>query len=408
VEGLVYQGNPSPAGRPRDDAVLSLWTRRSVLLVPYELAVIVPTLNERDNVARLVDLLEQALVGEAWQVVFVDDDSSDGTLDELHRLARERANVSVLHRVGRRGLSSACIEGMLATTAPFLAVMDADLQHDETLLPRMLRLARDDGNEIVVGSRFAEGASAAGLSSPAREMVSRVGNALSRLVTRAPLTDPLSGFFLLRRTLLDRVVHALSGTGFKILLDIFASSPTVPRYAELGFTFRSRTAGESKLDTQVIWEFGMLLADKTLGRWLPVRFILFVMVGLLGVGVHLAVLGGLLHLSVPFLWSQAAATIVAMTSNFTINNSFTYRDRRRKGMKFLTGLLSFYLICAVGAVINVRIAELVFEQGVHWALSGFLGAVVGSVWNFGVSSTITWGPQRLRRTCEAEGGQSQS
>lgn len=365
--------------------------------MPYQLAIIVPTLNERDNVEPLLGLLDQTLQGESWQVVFVDDDSTDGTLEVLHRLARERANVSVIQRVGRRGLSSACIEGMLATAAPFLAVMDADLQHDETLLPRMLGLARDEGYEIVVASRFAEGASAAGLSSHAREMVSRVGNTLSRLVTRVPLTDPLSGFFLLRRDLLDRVVHALSGTGFKILLDIFASSPAPPRYAELGFTFRSRQAGESKLDTQVLWEFGMLLADKTLGRWLPVRFILFVTVGLLGVGVHLAVLGGLLHLNISFLWAQAAATLVAMTSNFTINNSFTYRDRRLKGLRFVTGLLSFYLICAIGAVINVRIAELIFEQGIHWALAGFLGAMVGSVWNFGVSSTITWGPQRLRR-----------
>ncbi|MBB4267410.1 glycosyltransferase family 2 protein [Roseospira visakhapatnamensis] len=371
--------------------------------MPYQLAVIVPTLNERDNVEPLVDLLDQALAGESWQVVFVDDDSTDGTLDVLHRLAGDRANVSVIHRVGRRGLSSACIEGMQATTAPFLAVMDADLQHDETLLPRMLRLARDEDVEIVVASRFADGASADGLSSGMRRTASRVGNAVSRLITRAPLTDPLSGFFLLRRTLLDRVAPALSGRGFKILLDIFASSPRPPRYAELGFTFRARVAGDSKLDTQVLWEFGMLLADKTLGRWalvrwIPIRFFMFVAVGLLGVGVHLGVLGGLLHMTVPFLWAQSVATLVAMTSNFTINNSFTYRDRRLRGARFLTGLVSFYLICAIGAVINVTLADLVYQQGAHWALSGVLGAGVGAVWNYGVSATITWGSWWRRRT----------
>ncbi|MBB4285028.1 glycosyltransferase family 2 protein [Roseospira goensis] len=366
--------------------------------MPYDLAIIVPTLNERDNIEPLVALLDRTLAGERWQVLFVDDDSTDGTLDVLRRLARDRANVSVLHRVGRRGLSSACIEGMLATAAPYLAVMDADLQHDETLLPRMLTLLRDEDREIVVASRFAEGASAAGLASARREMVSRVGNFLANRITGAPLTDPLSGFFMLRRELLDTVVHDLSGTGFKILLDIFASSPRVPRYAELGFTFRERQAGESKLDSQVIWEFGMLLADKTLGRWIPVRFILFALVGLLGVGVHLLVLGVMLHLAgVVFLWSQATATVVAMTSNFALNNAFTYRDRRLRGLGFVWGLLSFYLVCAIGAVVNVEVADLVYRNGAHWALAGFVGAVVGSVWNFGVSAIVTWGPLRPRR-----------
>lgn len=366
--------------------------------MPYQLSIIVPTLNERDNIAPLVARLEQALAGESWQVMFVDDDSRDGTLDELRRLAAERANVSFLHRVGRHGLASACIEGMLATAAPYVAVMDADLQHDEALLPRMLHLLRDRDREIVIGSRFAEGASAAGLSSPGRALASRLGNWLANRITGARLSDPLSGFFMLRRDLLDRVVHSLSGKGFKLLLDIFASSPSVPRYDELGFVFRKRQAGESKLNGEVVWEFGMLLADKTVGRWMPVRFVLFVAVGLSGVAVHMAVLGSLLHgLGLAFVWAQAAATVTAMTSNYALNNAFTYRDRRRSGRAFLWGLLSFYAICSVGALITVELGELLYRNGVYWALAGFLGAAVGAVWNFGVSSVITWRPQRSGR-----------
>jgi dolichol-phosphate mannosyltransferase len=368
--------------------------------VPYDLTIVVPTLNERDNIEPLVERLDHVLKGVRWQVMFVDDDSTDGTLGELYRLATRHANVTYIHRVGRRGLSSACIEGMLATTAPILAVMDADLQHDETLLPQMLDRIRRDGCDIVVASRFAEGGSAAGLSSMKRELVSRTGNMLARLITRAPLSDPLSGFFMLRRDLLDAVVHRLSGKGFKILLDIFASSPRVPRYAEIGFTFRARQAGESKLDSQVVWDFALLLADKMLGRWLPVRFVLFVGVGLLGVGVHLAVLGALLHgAGVAFLWAQAAATLVAMTSNFALNNIVTYRDRRLRGRRFLWGLLSFYGVCAIGAFVNVQVADYVYEQGEIWALAGLLGAGVGSVWNFGVSSVVTWrAPARRDRS----------
>lgn len=361
----------------------------------FELAIIVPTLNERDNIEPLVERLDETLAGENWQVLFVDDDSTDGTLDVLRRLSLARRNVSFIHRVGRRGLSSACIEGMQATATPFVAVMDADLQHDEALLPRMLHLLRAEDREIVVASRFAEGGSAAGLSSSGREFVSRLGNWLANRITKVHLSDPLSGFFMLRRELLNDVVHRLSGKGFKILLDIFASSPRVPRHGELGFTFRQRHAGESKLDSEVIWEFGMLLADKTVGRFVPVRFVLFVMVGLSGVAVHMAVLGGLLNLAgVAFVWSQTAATIVAMTTNFALNNVFTYRDRRLRGRAFLWGLLSFYAVCAIGAVINVEVADLLYRNGVFWALAGFLGAAVGSVWNFGVSSVVTWKAHR--------------
>lgn len=366
--------------------------------MPYQLAIIVPTLNERDNIAPLVTRLRETLGDESWQVMFVDDDSGDGTLEELRRLAEEHANISFIHRVGRRGLASACIEGMLATAAPFIAVMDADLQHDETLLPRMLHLLRNEDRDIVVGSRFAGGGSAAGLSSGRRMLASRVGNWLANRITRARLSDPLSGFFMLRRGLLDEVVHSLSGKGFKILLDIFASSRREPRLAELGFSFRARQAGDSKLDSEVIWDFAMLLADKTVGRWVPVRFVMFVAVGLSGVAVHMAVLGALLHgAGLAFVWSQAAATVTAMTSNYTLNNAVTYRDRRLTGRAFLWGLLSFYVVCAVGALITVELGELLYRNGVYWALAGFLGAAVGAVWNFGVSSVVTWRSHRSGR-----------
>jgi dolichol-phosphate mannosyltransferase len=356
-----------------------------------ELAIIIPTFNERDNVALVLERLERCL-GDAlpWEVIFVDDDSRDGTGAELHLLANTRPNVRYLRRIGRRGLASACIEGMLATTAPYLAVMDADLQHDETILLRMFETMREGELDLVIGTRFAEGGSDAGLS-PARQLVSRTGKLLSRLVVRAELSDPMSGFLMLRREFLERTVHRLSGRGFKILLDLFASAPRPVRFAEIPYRFQERRHGESKLDTMIGLEYLQLLLDKLVGRFVPIRFVIFVFVGFLGAFVHLAVLG-LAHksLSLPFYQAQALATLIAMTFNFNLNNVVTYRDLRLRGRDLVRGHLSFYLVCTVGALANVALAEWLFQLGVSWLLAGFLGAVVGSVWNYGVSSTFTW------------------
>ncbi|HYH23034.1 MAG TPA: glycosyltransferase family 2 protein [Azospirillum sp.] len=361
-----------------------------------ELAVVIPTLNEVGNIVPLLQRLDRVLDGIAWEAVFVDDDSTDGTTELLRRLAQERPNVRCLHRIGRSGLSSACIEGMLSTAAPHIAVMDADLQHDETLLPGMLAKLKGEKLDIVVASRFAEGSSL-GTFSSARERLSRVGIRLSRLVTGARLTDPLSGFFMLKREVLEETARNLSGQGFKILLDLFASAPRPLRFGEVPLHFRARHSGASKLDTLVMLEFAILLADKLVGKLIPIRFVLFVLVGAFGVGVHLSLLAlAFRGIGLGFVAAQATATAAAMTVNFYLNNQFTYRDRRLKGRRFLWGLASFYVACAIGAVVNLQVAESLFTLGAPWPLAGLLGATVGAVWNFGVSSTFTWSKPKPR------------
>lgn len=374
----------------------------------YDLAVIVPTLNEAPNIGPLYERLKATLVGIRWELIFVDDDSTDGTAALVWRLAETAPNVRCIHRIGRRGLASACIEGMLASGAPYLAVMDADLQHDETLLPRMLAAVRDERLDIVVASRFLGGSSMEQFSST-RERLSRIGNKLAGMIMRSELTDPLSGFFMLRRELLMEVADRLTGQGFKILVDIFASAGRPLAFRELPFTFRPRHAGTSKLDTLVSIEFLMLLADKLLGRYLPIRFVLFVIVGLSGVVVHLAALGLLFRgVGLDFLAAQALATLIAMTSNFYFNNMFTYRDRRLRGREFARGLLTFYLACSIGAVINVEIAQLLFQSGALWPVAGVLGAVVGSVWNYSITTTFTWSKKKRAARLEASEATPQS
>jgi dolichol-phosphate mannosyltransferase len=355
-----------------------------------QLAVVVPTLNESANVPVLVGLLHQVLVGIEWEIVFVDDDSRDGTADVARRLAQTDPRVRCMQRIGRRGLASACIEGILATSAPVVAVMDADLQHDETLLPRMYAALVEGDLDIVVASRYVAGGSLGALTET-RAAISGFATKLSRLIVKSDLADPMSGFFMLRRAAFDAAVRNLSGQGFKILLDLFASSPRPLRFREIAFTFRERRFGESKLDSMVAWEYLMLIADKLIGHIIPVRFVLFALIGGIGVGVNLAVLRTGLGLGFGFGSGETVATIAAMVCNFMLNNQLTYRDRRLKRWKLVRGLVTFCVGCSIGAVANIGIAAEVFGRGQSWWLAGLAGALIGAVWNYAIASTYTWG-----------------
>jgi hypothetical protein len=254
-----------------------------------DLTIVVPTFNERDNIRELVAKIDKALAGEHWELVFVADDSTDGTVNELRALVRADARVRFLHRIGRRGLASAVVEGTQSSAAPFVAVMDADLQHDERILPAMLATLRGDTVDVVIGSRYIEGGGV-GPWSEERVSISKVASMASRLVLRTPPTDPMSGFFMLRREAFDGVVRKLSSQGFKILLDVLASARGGLRVAEVPYTFRNRMHGESKLDSAVAWEYLTLLLDKMVGRYVPARFVMFIAVGGVGVVVHMGVL----------------------------------------------------------------------------------------------------------------------
>ena len=359
---------------------------------PPELAVIVPTYNEADSVAEIARRVESVLDGVAWELLFVDDDSPDGTAERVRELARRDPRVRLIQRVGRRGLSSACIEGMLATSAPFLAVMDGDLQHDERLLPRMLQTLKDADMEIVVGSRYVEGGGV-GDWNARRQFMSRLATRIGQRLIQAELQDPMSGFFMVRATVIQSCVRRLSGLGFKILLDILSSAQHPLRFRELPFTFRRRHAGDSKLEKAVLWEYLLMLAQKILGTTIPVRFIAFSLIGGLGVFVHMAVLWPILTLigNGACLLGQTAATLVAMTSNFFLNNLLTYRDMRLRGRQLLWGWFTFVLVCSVGALANVGIANYLFLEGHSgWFLSALAGILVGAVWNYAVTAVYTW------------------
>ncbi len=362
-----------------------------------ELAVIAPAFNERDNIPVLYERLTAALEGIPFELIVVDDNSPDGTAGVVKDMARRLANVRVIHRIGRRGLSSAVIEGISASAAPYFAVIDADLQHDETVLPRMYAKAAA-GADIVVGTRYAgEGEAQSGFSA-ARAAGSRLATQLSGLVTGTRLSDPMSGFFLMRREVFDEVAPTLSKEGFKILLDIIVSATRFRSrhdrelmIGEVPYRFRARQAGESKMSPLVVVQFLGLLLSKLSRGLLPTSFLLFSMVGTSGIAVHMAVLwfaGDILHFN--FTNSQLVATLVAMTSNFVLNNELTYADKKLRRGRFWLGLLSFYAICSLGMLANISVAVAAFNERVDFLVAGFIGAIMSVVFNYSVTRVFTW------------------
>jgi len=355
------------------------------------LSIIVPTLNERDNVRELVSRLDRCLIGLDWEIVFVDDDSRDGTVDVLRQLSRADHRVRLIHRIGRRGLASAVVEGVLATSSPVIAVLDCDLQHDETLLPRMLEHLTASDCDVVVASRYMQ-SGGVGDWNERRLFVSRMATRLADLLLRSNLTDPMSGFFMIRRDAFDQAVRRLSNQGYKILLDILLSAQPGLRVEEIPYTFRSRLRGESKLDTMAVLDYLALLIDKAIGDVIPIRFVIFACVGTLGLVVHLSVLAGLNRgLGIAFVPANLAAALSAMTFNFFLNNLLTYRDMRLRGFwPILRGLISFTALCAVGTAANVGVAVVLFAQNYTWWLAGLAGILMGAVWNYTATSIFTW------------------
>lgn len=355
-----------------------------------QVGVIVPVFNEAENVAPLLERLAKALSGYVWEVIFVDDSSPDGSAAKVREFALLDPRVRCVQRVGRRGLSSAVVEGMLASAAPVLAVVDGDMQHDESVLPGMIDKVLKDEADIAIGTRYA-GEGSTGDWDERRAGISRAATWLTRKVIRTEVSDPMSGFFAVSRKAFEAALPNLSNVGFKILLDLLASTPWQLRTAEVSYTFRSREAGESKLDAKVGQEFIVLLLEKLFGHFLPIRFLMFAAVGGFGLLVHLAVLGLTLNIGgQDFRHAQSLAVFVAMTFNFILNNALTYRDMQLRGGQFVRGLLTFYAVCAVGAVGNVGVGEIVYDNSRMWVLAGIVGAAIGVVWNYATSSVLTW------------------
>jgi len=357
-----------------------------------QLSIVVPTFNERENIRPLLALLQKTLTDTDWEVVFVDDDSPDGTAEEVRAVARKVGNVRVIHRIGRRGLSGACIEGILSSIAPLVAVMDCDLQHDEAALIPMLEAFQANADlDLAIGSRNVEGGSSGDGLSGIRKWGSDLATELTSKMLKISASDPMSGFFMVRRSSFHTIVTDLQTEGFKILADMLSASKGTWAVAEIPFTFRARQHGESKMGSAIALEFFGLLLARLTGGLVSIRLVLFLLVGFSGVIVQILVLRLLLlGATDSFVVAQSFGVLVAMTTNFIFNNALTYKDRMLTGLDFVQGLLSFYVVCSIGAIANVGVASAFYESIPQVELASFVGAAIGATWNFVASSAFTW------------------
>ena len=352
--------------------------------------IVVPTFNERDNVGQLIENLTATLSGVAWEVIVVDDDSPDQTWAVVNSIARQDGRVRCLRRIGRRGLSGACIEGILATGAPYAAVLDADMQHDAAQLPKMLAMLQDGRVDLVVGSRYIPDGSADAFDG-SRSRISRLATNLAQRALGVAIADPMSGFFMIRTDRFAEFASSLSVHGFKILLDIIATAHGQLRIVEIPYRFGPRRHGQSKLSSIVVLDFLGLIIAKLTNDAVSLRFLMFAIVGSSGLAVHFAVLYvSIRGIGLQFLASQTTAAVTAMTTNFLLNNALTYRDQRLAGGALIKGLFAFYLVCSIGLLANLQVAFSIYSQRPLWWLAGAAGAITGAVWNYTLSSFLVW------------------
>lgn len=360
------------------------------IALPADLTVVVPCYNEINNVGPLVAALAQVLEGRQWEVVFVDDNSPDGTSRAVQALAARDPRIRLIRRVGRRGLSSAVIEGVMSSSAEVIAVMDGDLQHDEATLPLLVAPIFTNEADIVVASRYLDGGNSGGLANQRRHLISRSGIRLAQMILPIRLTDPMSGFFAVRRSLFEDLVPKLAGSGFKILLELVLSAPPVIRIREVPSVFRPRHSGESKLSSLVMLQFLGMLIERFCGGWLPTRFVVFACVGLVGVLINLLATGCARFAGTSFEHAQMFGTACAIMANFQFNNNITYHDRRLRGTRWWRGLVIFVLGCSLGAYANIGVAKMLYDTSGHWSRASGAGAAIGVVWNYAIASTLVW------------------
>jgi dolichol-phosphate mannosyltransferase len=354
-----------------------------------EVTIVVPSYNERDNVARAIERLDRALKGIAWEVIYVDDNSPDGTADTVRAIGRTDPRVRCIRRFHRRSRAGACLEGMLAAQGEFVVEFDGDLQHDEKIIPRMIDHLRRNEADLVIGSRYIGGGELTGMGE-SRLKVSRTAGHVARAVLGITVSDPTTGFSATRRTLIEEIMPELPVDGFHLVIDILALRTRKLRVAEVPYRLGERERGESKLEPRIFLDFIATFVARLTHNLVPRRFFLFGLVGLSGLLVHVAALWLLNSVGVPFLAAQFAAALLSIANNFWFNNVLTYRDRALHGLAAVRGFFVFMLICSFGLLSNISVAEWMFTLDQTWWLAGLTGALVSMVWNYAVSGALVW------------------
>lgn len=371
------------------------------------LSLIICTLNEGAAIRSVVTEIGEHLTGIDYEIVVVDDDSKDNTAAEVLDLGKSDPRVRLFVRKGERGLSSAAIKGWDIAKGRVLGIMDGDGQHDPVAIRALADMILAGDKDLVCASRYI-GKTETGLSF-IRDLGSKAATLATGLVLKVPLTDPMSGCFMMTRDWYDTARPNLTGVGFKILVDVVASTKVKPRFGEVKAALRQRQGGESKLDIRVVLDLAALLVEKATNGIITARFVLFGLVGVSGAFVYALVLavshyllrveGALPLYRYQVRWDDiinyGLAIWLSMTWNFWLNNILTFRDKRLKGLPMLTGLLGFYVACSIGAVLSLGVAILLKDYfGFHWFAAGITAALLSGVWNYWGAKALAWNQKK--------------
>jgi dolichol-phosphate mannosyltransferase len=358
-----------------------------------KLTVVLPTYNEADNIPVVLERLSRSLSGVDYEVVVVDDDSPDGTWRVAERLAEERGYpVRVIRRVGERGLGTAIVRGLREARGDYVVVMDADLQHPPELVPKLYQKALETGADVVVASRYRPGGGVRGWSRH-RLLISKAASLLAHLLLPESkrTSDPMSGFFLVRRTLAEQL--QLEGRSWKVLLEILAKAPHA-RVEEVPYTFERRLRGESKLGLKAMLSY--LLDLLRLASYRPVKF---ATVGATGTAVNLAILWLLgdrmgLPSPLPFL----AAFEISLTWNYALHDMWTFRGVRPPGARSaIVYWLKYHAASLAGFATYTLTGWALHSLGLTYTLSGLAGILAGFTSNFLLSQHRVWNPTQSQR-----------
>jgi dolichol-phosphate mannosyltransferase len=374
-------------------------------------SLIVPTYNEGKNVrsmvAQLTQMLDQACP-ENYEIIVVDDDSPDRTWELAADLMQDYPRLRVMRRETERGLATAVIRGWQAATGEVIGVIDGDLQHPPEVLAQLLG-AIAQGADLAVASRHVEGG---GISDwgVVRRSLSRGAQLLGLVI--APtivgrVSDPMSGYFLLRRSALAGV--ELDPKGYKILLEVIGRGQ-LATIAEVGYVFQERQEGESKVTYQQYIDYiHHLVKLRSRGRIgqmtrsfnFPLkRFIRFGLVGLSGVVVDMALLY-LLHnpasplgLGLGLTRSKIIAAEFAIFNNFCWNDRWTFQDlakQQNSRSQWLKRFVKFNLVCLMGLILNVLLLNILFNVfHINQYLANFGAIVAVTFWNFWINLKLSW------------------
>jgi dolichol-phosphate mannosyltransferase len=353
-----------------------------------QLSILIPTLNEADNVIELTKRIFNLELKIPYNIIFIDDGSNDLTVANIRKMQQENDNIFLLRRFKRKGLSSAIIEGALFSQAELICVMDADLQHDEAKIPEMLQKINEA--DIVVASRYSQEGEIDQSWSKIRKFISNAATFLSSfLLGKNKVSDPMSGFFLIKREILEKIEMQLKPEGFKILFDIISCSKKF-KIKEVSYSFKTRIYNQSKLNHSVLISFVELFITKFLLKLLPHKFALFCFVGTIGLIVNIITMMLLKYLNYDFLWSQLIVSTLIIFLNYILNNIITFRDNKLFGIKFIEGLIKFFVTCFLGLACNLAISYSLYNIGINWYMASVIGVLFSSVWNFGLSLYYVW------------------